>query len=115
MKRPQSIEMYEGVIHICGMEGSKKEGSEKARLAAVEQENFKCQGMVERGLSGNHSIIMDFIDENKLDSKNVGEVLFRLQVRIEHLQAQIFDLQNKNYEYESMFIWMSIADEFKIP
>ncbi|KAE8796975.1 40S ribosomal protein S5-1 [Hordeum vulgare] len=86
MKHPQSIEMHEGVLHIWDVQGPKKEGSEKARLAAVEQEIFKCQGLVEHGLSANHSMIMDFIRENKLDTRNMGEILSKLQEWIDHLQ-----------------------------
>ncbi|KAE8785794.1 40S ribosomal protein S5-1 [Hordeum vulgare] len=47
MKHPQAIEMREGVLHIWDVQGPKKEGSEKARLAGVEQEIFKSEGMVE--------------------------------------------------------------------
>ncbi|KAE8784632.1 40S ribosomal protein S5-1 [Hordeum vulgare] len=61
MKHPHAIEMHENVLHICDVQGSKKEGSEKAMLAAVEREIFKCQGMVERGLSANHNMTKDFI------------------------------------------------------
>ncbi|KAE8802537.1 40S ribosomal protein S5-1 [Hordeum vulgare] len=89
--------MREGVLHIRDVQGPKKE-VEKATLATMEEETFKCQGMVERGLSANHSMIMDFIRENKLDTRNVGEALFKLQERIKHLQGQIFDLQNQNCE-----------------
>ncbi|KAE8792612.1 40S ribosomal protein S5-1 [Hordeum vulgare] len=46
MEHPKAIEMHEGVLHICDVQGPKKEGSDKARLAALEQEIFKCQGMV---------------------------------------------------------------------
>src|SRR6266566_5040988 len=74
MKHPQAIEMREGVLHIWDIQGPKKEGSEKARLEAVEQEIFKCQGMVERGLSANDSMIMDFIHEHKWDSKDIGKL-----------------------------------------
>ncbi|KAE8780984.1 40S ribosomal protein S5-1 [Hordeum vulgare] len=79
MKHPQAIQMHEGVLHMRYVQGPKKEGSEKARLAAVEHEIFKCQGMVEHGLSANNSMITDFIWENKLDTKNVREILSKLQ------------------------------------
>ncbi|KAE8783071.1 40S ribosomal protein S5-1 [Hordeum vulgare] len=95
MKHPQAIEMHEGVLHIRDVQGPKKEGSEKARLAVVGHEIFKCKVMVERGLSANHSMIIDFIRENKLEARNVGEALFKLQERIEHLLAQFFDLQRQ--------------------
>ncbi|KAE8816171.1 40S ribosomal protein S5-1 [Hordeum vulgare] len=114
MKHLPSIDMHEVVLHIRDVQGPKTEGSEKARLAAVEQEILECQVMVECGLSANHSMIMDFIHENKMDTKNVGEALFKLQERIEHLQAQMFDLQNQKCEYESTFKRMSIGADFRI-
>ncbi|KAE8796212.1 40S ribosomal protein S5-1 [Hordeum vulgare] len=95
MKHPQSIKMHEGVLHIRDVQGPKKEGSEKVGLAAVGQEIFKCQGMVERGLSANHSMITDFIREKKLDTRNVGEILSKLQEWIDHLHDQIYELQAK--------------------
>ncbi|KAE8814396.1 40S ribosomal protein S5-1 [Hordeum vulgare] len=91
MKHPQAIEMREGVLHIRDVQSPKKERSEKARLRAVEQEICKSQEMVERGLSANQSMITDFIRKNKMDTRNVEEVLLNLQERIEHLQAQIYD------------------------
>jgi hypothetical protein len=36
MKHPQTIEMREVVLHIRDIQGPKKDGSEKARLEAVE-------------------------------------------------------------------------------
>ncbi|KAE8807637.1 40S ribosomal protein S5-1 [Hordeum vulgare] len=93
MKHPQTIEMHEGVLHIRDVQGPKKEGSEKVVLGAVEQEIFKCQGMVKHGLSANHSMIMHFIPENKLDTRNAGEILSKLQERrIDHLPDQIYEL-----------------------
>ncbi|KAE8797117.1 40S ribosomal protein S5-1 [Hordeum vulgare] len=68
MKQPQTIEMHVGVLLIRDVQGTKKEGSEKARLATVEQEIFKCQGMVEHGLDANHSMITDYIRKNKKDN-----------------------------------------------
>ncbi|KAE8773881.1 40s ribosomal protein s5-1 [Hordeum vulgare] len=115
MKHPQDIEMHEGVLHISGVQQPKKEGSEKARLTTVGQEIFKCQGMVERGLNANHYMITNFIHENKMDTRNVREALFKLQEQIEHLQDQIFDLPNQNYEYESRFKRMSNTSDFRIP
>ncbi|KAE8776885.1 40s ribosomal protein s5-1 [Hordeum vulgare] len=89
MKHPQDNQMHEGVLNIRDIKGTKKEGSEKATLAMVEQKIFKCQGMLERGLSANYSMITDFIKENKMDRRNVGKILSRLQERIDHLQDQI--------------------------
>ncbi|KAE8786142.1 40s ribosomal protein s5-1 [Hordeum vulgare] len=107
--------MHEDVLHILDVHGPKKEGSDKDRLAMVEHEIFKCQGTVEHGLSANHYTITDFIQENEMDTKNMGEALFKLQEQIENHQAQIFDLQSQNYEYELRFKRMSIAADFRVP
>ncbi|KAE8775197.1 40S ribosomal protein S5-1 [Hordeum vulgare] len=79
MKHPQTIEMHKGVIHIWDVRGYEKEGIEKARLVAVEQEIFKCHGVVKRGLGANQSMITGFIRENKLDTRNMGEALLKIQ------------------------------------
>ncbi|KAE8817815.1 40S ribosomal protein S5-1 [Hordeum vulgare] len=92
--------MHEGVLHIRDVEGPKRTGSVEARLEAMEQQVFKCQGMVERGLNANHMMITEFTNNHKIDAKDIGENLFKLYDRIDHLQAQIYDLQNQNCEYK---------------
>ncbi|KAE8795700.1 40s ribosomal protein s5-1 [Hordeum vulgare] len=88
--------MLEGVLHTRDIQGPKKEESQKDKIALVEPEIFKCEGMVERGLDTNHSMITDFIREDKMDSKKIVEMIFKLHDRLEDLQAQIYDLQNQN-------------------
>ena len=56
LQHPQTIEMHEGVLHIRDLEGPRGTGSMETRLEAMEQQVFKCQGMVERGLDANHKI-----------------------------------------------------------
>ncbi|KAE8774594.1 40S ribosomal protein S5-1 [Hordeum vulgare] len=97
LQHPQSIEMREGMLHIRGVEGPKKTGSVEARLEAMEQQVFKCQGMVEHGLNANHMMITEFTNKHKIDANDIGKHLSRLYDRIDHLQAQIYDLQNQNY------------------
>ncbi|KAE8789213.1 40S ribosomal protein S5-1 [Hordeum vulgare] len=84
------------VLHIRDVEGPKKTGSVEARLEAMEQQVFKCQGMVEHRLNANHIMIMKFTNKNKIDANDIGKHLSRLYDRIDHLQAQIYDLQNQN-------------------
>ncbi|KAE8812684.1 Lectin-domain containing receptor kinase A4.3 [Hordeum vulgare] len=64
----------------------------------MEQQVFKCQRMVERGLNANHMMITDFTNKHKIDANDIGKHLSRLHDRIDHLQAQIYDLQNQNYQ-----------------
>ncbi|KAE8810886.1 40S ribosomal protein S5-1 [Hordeum vulgare] len=96
LQHPQSIEMHEGVLRIRDVEGPKKTGIVEARLGAMEQQVFKCQGMVERGLNANHMMITEFTNKHKINANDIGKHLSRLYDRIDHLLAQIYDLQNQN-------------------
>ena len=69
--------------------------------------------MVKRGLNTNHSMIIDFTSDQKLDVKDIGEAIFKLHEKVEHLQAKIYDLQNQNCEYEYRFKRMSLAADLR--
>ena len=43
--------------------------------------------MVEHGLDCNHIMTTEFTNNHKLDAKNIGETIFKLHEKIEHLQA----------------------------
>ncbi|KAE8811301.1 40S ribosomal protein S5-1 [Hordeum vulgare] len=96
LQHPQSIEMREGMLHIRDVGGPKKTRNVEARLEVMEQQVFKCQGMVERGLNANHMMITEFTNKHKIDTNDIRKHLSRLCDRIDHLQAQIYDLQNQN-------------------
>ncbi|KAE8820963.1 40S ribosomal protein S5-1 [Hordeum vulgare] len=100
LQHPQSIEMREGVLHIRDVDGPKKTGSMEARLEAMEQQVFKCQGMVECGLNANHVMITEFTNKQMIDANDIGKHRSRLYYRIDHIQAQIYDLQKQNFEDE---------------
>ncbi|KAE8775750.1 40S ribosomal protein S5-1 [Hordeum vulgare] len=88
--------MREGMLHIRDVEGTKKTRSMEARLEALEQQVFKCQGMVERGLDANHMMITEFTNKHRIDANDIGKHLSRLYDRFDQLQAQIYDVQNQN-------------------
>ena len=92
LQHPHTIEMRDGLLHIRDVEGPRRIGSVETRLEAMEQQVFKCQGMVEHGLNANQMMIAEFTNNHKLDAKNIGETIFKLHEKIEHLQAQIYDL-----------------------
>jgi len=50
LRHPQTIEMRDGLLHIHDVEGPKGTRSVESRLEAMEQQVFKCQVMVERGI-----------------------------------------------------------------
>ncbi|KAE8784470.1 40S ribosomal protein S5-1 [Hordeum vulgare] len=89
--------MREGMLHIRVFEGPKKTRSVETRLEAMEQQVFKCQGMVERGLTANHMMITEFTNKHRIDANDIGKHLSKLYDRIDQLQGQIYDLQNQNY------------------
>ena len=99
LRQPQTIEMRDGLPHIRDAEGPKGTGSMETRLEAMEQQVFKCQGMVEHGINASHKMLAKFTNNYKPDAKNTEEAIFKLHEKIEHLQAQIYDLQNQNWEY----------------
>ena len=102
------------MLHIRDVEGPKGTGSVELRLEAMEQQVFKCQGMVERGINASHKMLAEFTNNYEPDAKNTEEAIFKLHEKIEHLQAQIYDLQNQNCEYEYRFKRMSLAVDFRI-
>ena len=87
LQHPQTIEMGEGLLHICDAEGPRKTGSTEARLEELEQQDFKCHEMMERGLDSNHIMIIEFTNNHKLDVKDIGEAIFKLHEKNDHLQA----------------------------
>ncbi|KAE8778440.1 40S ribosomal protein S5-1 [Hordeum vulgare] len=84
------------MLRIRDVEGPKKTGSVETSLEAMEQQVFKCQGMVERGLNANHNMITEFTSNHKMDAIDIGKHLSRLYDRVDQLQGQIYDLQNQN-------------------
>ncbi|KAE8811121.1 40S ribosomal protein S5-1 [Hordeum vulgare] len=95
--------MREGMLHIRDVEEPKKTGSMETRLEAMEQQVFKCQGMVERGLNANHMMITEFTSKHRIDANDIGKHLSRLYDKIDQLQGQIYDLQNQNSPKDKIF------------
>ena len=60
LRHPQTIDMHDGLLHIRDVEGPKGTGSVESRLEAMEQQVFKCQGMVERGINATHKMLAEF-------------------------------------------------------
>ena len=72
-------------------------------------------GEVERGINASDTMLAEFTNNYKPDAKNTEEAIFKLHEKIERLQAQIYDLQNQNCEYEYRFKRMSLATDLRIP
>ncbi|KAE8786526.1 40S ribosomal protein S5-1 [Hordeum vulgare] len=92
MQHPQAIQMRDRVLHIRDVQGPKGIGSMEARLEAMEQEVFRCKGMVERGLNANHLMIANYTRDLKVDGKSMKDIVFSLNEKINFLHSQIHDL-----------------------
>ncbi|KAI4972559.1 hypothetical protein ZWY2020_003484 [Hordeum vulgare] len=114
MQHPQAIQMRDGVLHIRDVQGPKGTGSVEARLEAMEQEVFRCKGMVERGLNANHLMIADYTRDLKVDGKSMKDIVFSHNEQINFLHIQIHDLQSQVFEYEARFKGMSLAASCRI-
>ncbi|KAE8770774.1 40S ribosomal protein S5-1 [Hordeum vulgare] len=103
MKHPKTIDMCEGVLQIWDVQGPKKMGTVESKLEEVEQEIFRCQGMVESGLGPNHSIITEITHDQNVDCRSLEDIFFTFNEQINFLQGQIFDRQKQIFEYEARF------------
>ncbi|KAE8804709.1 40S ribosomal protein S5-1 [Hordeum vulgare] len=114
MQHPQAIQMRDGVLHIRGVQGPKGAGSMEAMLEAMEQEVFRCKGMVEHGLNANHLMVADYTRDLKVEGKSMKYIVFSLNEKINFLHSEIHDLQSQVYEYEARLKGMSLAASSRI-
>ncbi|KAE8785294.1 40S ribosomal protein S5-1 [Hordeum vulgare] len=103
MKHPEEVVTRDGVLHIRDVQGPKKTWSMEESLKVVEEEIFKCKGMVECGHRANHSMITTFTRENRVGGQPLENIVLKLNTNIDYLQDQICDLRRQNYEYEDKF------------
>ena len=87
VQHPQTIEMHEGVLHLRDVACPKGTGTMEDRLEVVEQDVFRCKGMVERGLNANHLMITDLSRDLKVDGKPMKDISFTLNEQINILQS----------------------------
>ncbi|KAE8775751.1 40S ribosomal protein S5-1 [Hordeum vulgare] len=92
--------MLDGVLHICDVQRPKGTGSMEARLEAMEQEVFRCKGVVERGLDANHLMIANYTSDLKLEGKSMKDIVFSLNEQINFLHRQIHDLQRYEFGFQ---------------
>ena len=108
-RHPQELRKVDGVMVQEDVRGPKKEGDVMARLEEVEHEVFRYQKMIERGVEANHKIISELRDKHQEETSRLWDDIFLLHQSTTKLQAQIYDLQNQNFEYETRFHRMSLG------
>jgi hypothetical protein len=83
-------------------------------MEALEQEVFKYKKMAECEVDIIHRINQELVTKYKRETTELWKDIFSLHETTNQLQAQLYDLQNQNCEYEARFQQMSAAASFRI-
>jgi hypothetical protein len=97
------LSLKEGELQIEDVQGPTGEGSLEARMEALEQEVFKYKKMVECKVDIIHRINQELIAKNKKETVELWDDSLSLHETTNKLQAQLYDLENQNCEYEARF------------
>jgi hypothetical protein len=111
---PKELSLKDGKLQIENVQGSIGEGSLEARMEALEQEVFKYKKMAECEVDIIYRINQELISKYKKETTKLWNDVLSLHETTDKLQAQLYDLQNQNCEYEARFKQMSAAASFRI-
>jgi hypothetical protein len=111
---PKELSLKDGELQIKDIQGSKGEGSLEARMEALEQEVFKYKKMAEREVDIIYKINQALVAKYKKETTELWKDVLSLQETTNQLQAQLYDVQIQNCEYEARFQQMSVAAGFGI-
>jgi uncharacterized coiled-coil DUF342 family protein len=110
---PKELSLEDGKVQIEDVRGPKGEGSLEARMEDLEQEVFRYKKMAEREVVIIHRINQELIAKHK-ETVELWDDILSLHETTNKLQAQLYDLQNQNCEYEARFKQISVAASFRI-
>ena len=111
---PKELLLKDGKVQVEDVRGPKGEGSLEGRMEKLEQEVFIYKKMAEREVNIIHKINSELISEHKKEVANLWDDILSLHETINKLQAQLYDVQNQNCEYETRFKCISSAASFRI-
>ena len=110
---PKELILKEGKVQMKEVQGPKGEGSLEDRMEALEQEVFRYKKMAEREMNVIHKISLELIAKHEEEVAELREEIFSLRHTTNQLQAQLYDIQNQNCEYEARFNRISSAASFR--
>jgi hypothetical protein len=111
---PKELSLKDGKLQIEDVQGPTGEGSLESRMEALEQEVFKYKKMAECEVDIVHMINQELIAKHKKETAELWNDILSLHETTNKLQAQLYDLQNQNCEYEARFKQMSDAASFRM-
>ncbi|KAK1628535.1 hypothetical protein QYE76_002850 [Lolium multiflorum] len=98
---PKELLLVDGELQIKDVQGPKGEGSLEDRMEKLEQEVFNYKKMAEREVDIFHKIVSELIDAHKNETAKLWDDILSLHDTTNKLQAQLYDVQNQNCEYEN--------------
>jgi hypothetical protein len=101
-------------VQIEDVWGPKGEGSLEARMEELEQEVFRYKKMADREVDIIHKISAELMAEHKKETAKLWDDILSLHETTNKLQAQLYDVQNQNCEYEARFKQISFVASFRI-
>jgi hypothetical protein len=111
---PKELWLKDGKVHIEDVRGPKGEGSLEARMEELEKEVFRYKKMAKCEVDIIHRINQELIAKHKKETAELWDDILSLHETTNKLQAQLYDLQNHNCEYEARFKQISPAASFRI-
>ena len=84
-------------------------------MEKLEQEFFNYKKMAEREVDIFHRIVSELIAEHEKETAKLWSDILSLHDTSNKLQAQLYDVQNQNCEYENRFKHICYAASFRIP
>jgi hypothetical protein len=111
---PKELSLMDGKVQIEDVWGPKGEGSLEARMEEMEQEVFRYKKMAEREVDIIHRINQELMAKHKKETAELWDDIFSLHETANKLQAQLYDLQNQNCEYEARINQITVAASFRI-
>jgi hypothetical protein len=111
---PKELSLKDGKVQIEDVQGPKGEGSLETRMQELEQEVFRYKKMVEHEVYIIHRINIEIIANHKKETSKLRYDILSLHETTNKLQAQLYDMQNQNCEYETRFKQISSAASFRI-
>ena len=111
---PKVLSLKDGKLQVEDAQGPKGEGSLEARMEKLEQEVFTYKKMAERAVDIVYRINQEIIAEHKKETAELWKDVLSLHDTTNGLQAQLYDVQNQNCEYEVRFKRMSEAASFRM-
>ena len=110
---PKELVLKDEKVQAEDVQGPAGEGSQEERMKKLEQEVFTYKKMAEREVDIFHEMLAELTAAHKKETEELWEDIFSLHSITSKLQAQLYDVQNQNCEYETRFKRISAAASFR--